>query len=154
MLWSSVSTFSSPRPKTWQGQAFETQVGSFNSPPWSLTPCLKIRGMVDDNDRNYHSIREAVLSKCAHQCRILHCAVDASSKCVYLKCADEKDANTAYRNLHGWWWVWKSEKMFLGCLTSGFFCAGMLGIWLRWSIYVWNATCNVFLTRPLPDHLF
>ncbi|KAJ8950768.1 hypothetical protein NQ318_011261 [Aromia moschata] len=70
----------SPRNKSWQGQAFETQVGSVNSLPCSPTPCLKIRGMVEDGDRNTHMIREAVLSKCAHQCRILHCAVDTNSK--------------------------------------------------------------------------
>ncbi|KAK4878372.1 hypothetical protein RN001_010878 [Aquatica leii] len=94
----------SARSKTWQGQAFETQVGSVNSLPCSPTPCLKIRGMMDDNDRNLHSIREAVLSKCAHQCRILHCIVDNTSKCIYLKCADQNDAAIAYRNLHGWWY--------------------------------------------------
>lgn len=93
----------SPRNKSWQGQAFETQVGSVNSLPCSPTPCLKIRGMVDDGDRNLLTIREAVLSKCAHQCRILHCAVDTNSKCVYLKCADQNDAAIAYRSLHGWW---------------------------------------------------
>ncbi|KAF5294359.1 hypothetical protein FQR65_LT10812 [Abscondita terminalis] len=92
------------RSKTWQGQAFETQVGSVNSLPCSPTPCLKIRGMIDDNDRNMHSIREAVLSKCAHHCLILHCAVDNTTKCVYLKCSDQNNAAIAYRNLHGWWY--------------------------------------------------
>ncbi|KAK9753955.1 Man1-Src1p-C-terminal domain [Popillia japonica] len=96
---------SGSRNKSWQGQAFETQVGSVNSLPCSPTPCLKIRGMVDDGDRNLHTIREAVLSKCAHQCRILHCAVDTNSKCVYLKCADQNDAAIAYRSLHGWWYA-------------------------------------------------
>ncbi|KAJ8921168.1 hypothetical protein NQ315_013640 [Exocentrus adspersus] len=95
----------SPKNKSWQGQAFETQVGSVNSLPCSPTPCLKIRGMVEDGDRNTHIIREAVLSKCAHQCRILHCAVDTNSNCVYIKCADPKDAAIAYRNLHGWWYA-------------------------------------------------
>ncbi|KAK5638473.1 hypothetical protein RI129_012768 [Pyrocoelia pectoralis] len=97
------SLSSSPRSKTWQGQAFETQVGSVNSLPCSPTPCLKIRGMMDDNDRNPQLIREAVLGKCAHQCRILHCGIDDVSKCVYLKCADQNDAAVAYQNLHGWW---------------------------------------------------
>ncbi|XP_074040272.1 LEM domain-containing inner nuclear membrane protein MAN1 isoform X2 [Leptinotarsa decemlineata] len=100
-----ISMGGSPRNKSWQGQAFETQVGSVNSLPCSPTPCLKIRGMVEDGDRNMHIIREAVLSKCAHQCRILHCAVDTSSNCVYLKCADPNDAAIAYRNLHGWWYA-------------------------------------------------
>lgn len=94
---------SSPSSKTWQGQAFETQVGSVNSLPCSPTPCLKIRGMMDDNDRNPQLIREAVLGKCAHECRILHCGIDDVSKCVYLKCADQNDAAVAYQNLHGWW---------------------------------------------------
>lgn len=93
----------SPRNKIWQGQAFETQVGSVNSLPCSPTPCLKIRGMVDENDRNFSAIVEAVLGKCAHQCRILHCTVDNFTKCVYLKCVDQNDAAVAYRNLHGWW---------------------------------------------------
>ncbi|XP_018561720.1 inner nuclear membrane protein Man1 [Anoplophora glabripennis] len=100
-----LSISGSPRNKSWQGQAFETQVGSVNSLPCSPTPCLKIRGMVEDGDRNTHIIREAVLSKCAHHCRILHCAVDTSSNCVYIKCADPKDAAVAYRNLHGWWYA-------------------------------------------------
>lgn len=101
--WLGGAAGASPRSKTWQGQAFETQVGSVNSLPCSPTPCLKIRGMVDEGDRNFHTIREAVLSKCAHQCRILHCVVEPTSKCVYLKCADTSDAAVAYRNLHGWW---------------------------------------------------
>ncbi|XP_064214672.1 inner nuclear membrane protein Man1 isoform X2 [Tribolium castaneum] len=91
--------------KSWQGQAFETQVGSVNSLPYSPTPCLKIRGMVEDGDRNTHVIKKAVLSKCAQQCRILHCVVDTNSNCVYLKCAEPSDAAVAYRNLHGWWYA-------------------------------------------------
>ncbi|XP_022903673.2 inner nuclear membrane protein Man1-like isoform X1 [Onthophagus taurus] len=96
---------SNVRNKSWQGQAFETQVGSVNSLPCSPTPCLKVRGMVDDGDRNLLTIREAVLSKCAHQCRILHCAVDTTSQCVYIKCANQADAAIAYRSLHGWWYA-------------------------------------------------
>ncbi|XP_049825113.1 inner nuclear membrane protein Man1 isoform X3 [Aethina tumida] len=103
--WIGSNLQSSPRNKSWQGQAFETQVGSVNSLPCSPTPCLKIRGMVEDGDRNTHTIREAVLSKCAHQCRILHCAVDTASNCVYLKCADQSDAAKAYMSLHGWWYA-------------------------------------------------
>lgn len=96
---------SSPKNKSWQGQAFETQLGSVNSLPCSPTPCLKIRGMVEDGDRNTLMIRDAVLSKCGPQCRILHCAVETNSNCVYLKCADPSDAAIAYRNLHGWWYA-------------------------------------------------
>ncbi|KAF5281692.1 hypothetical protein FQA39_LY17713 [Lamprigera yunnana] len=99
-----INTSNTSHSKSWQGQAFETQIGSVNSLPCSPTPCLKIRGMMDDNDRNLQSIHEAVLSKCAHQCRILHCAVDTTSKCVYLKCSDQSDAAIAYRSLHGWWY--------------------------------------------------
>lgn len=93
------------RSKSWQGQAFETQVGSVNSLQCSPTQCLKIRGMVQEAERNLHTIREAVLSKCAHNCKILHCAVDPNSKCVYLKCVDQNDAAIAYRSLHGWWYA-------------------------------------------------
>lgn len=103
--WLGVPSLNTSRSKTWQGQAFETQVGSVNSLQCSPTPCLKIRGMVEDGDRNLHTIREAVLSKCAHQCKILHCAVDTNSKCVYLKCVDQNDAAISYRNLHGWWYA-------------------------------------------------
>lgn len=59
--------------------------------------------MVEEGDRNLLTIREAVLSKIAHRCRVLHCAVDMNSGCVYLKCADKDDAAVAYRSLHGWW---------------------------------------------------
>ncbi|KAF7264083.1 hypothetical protein GWI33_000663 [Rhynchophorus ferrugineus] len=48
--------------------------------------------------------REAVLSKVAHRCRILHCQAEASSGCVYLKCGDAQDAAVAFKNLHGWWY--------------------------------------------------
>ncbi|CAH0549480.1 unnamed protein product [Brassicogethes aeneus] len=103
---------SSPRNnKSWQGQAFETQAGSVNGLQCSPTPCLKIRGMAEEVEGGgqageaQRAIREAVLGKCAHQCRILHCAVDAHSSCVYLKCADQADAAVAYRNLHGWWYA-------------------------------------------------
>lgn len=89
--------------KTWQGQAFETEVGSVNSLPCSPTPCLKIRGMIEEGDTNTLAIKKAVASKCAQQCRILHCGVDTKLNCVYLKCADTSDAAIAYRNLHGWW---------------------------------------------------
>ncbi|GLV36949.1 MAN1 [Carabus blaptoides fortunei] len=94
----------SPKSKSWQGQAFETQVGSVNSLPCSPTPCLKIRGMFDERERNLYTVREAVLSKCAHRCKILHCEVDMSSGCVYLKCASQAEAAVAYQNLHGWWY--------------------------------------------------
>ena len=100
--WNFVSLIS-PKSKSWQGQAFETNIGSVNSLSCSPTPCLKIRGMVEKGDRNVVTIKEAVLSKCAHHCRILHCDVDTTYECVYLKCADKTDAAIAYRSLHGWW---------------------------------------------------
>ncbi|XP_044261272.1 inner nuclear membrane protein Man1-like isoform X2 [Tribolium madens] len=103
--WLGGANLNTSKNKSWQGQAFETQVGSVNSLPCSPTPCLKIRGMVEDGDRNTHVIKKAVLSKCAQQCRILHCVVDTNSNCVYLKCADTSDAAVAYRNLHGWWYA-------------------------------------------------
>ncbi|XP_018329156.1 LEM protein 2 [Agrilus planipennis] len=91
-----MSSTESPRNKSWQGQAFETEVGSMNSLPCSPTPCLKIRGILNT---------EAILAKCAIQCKILHCAVDNNAKCIYLKCASQNDAAVAYRNLHGWWYA-------------------------------------------------
>lgn len=56
------------------------------------------------SERNHFTIREAVLSKCVNECKILHCEIDSNSDCVYLKCADQKEAAIAYRNLHGWWY--------------------------------------------------
>lgn len=55
-------------------------------------------------ESNPNTIQEAVLSKCASQCKILHCDVDSNSNCVYLKCANQNEAAIAYRNLHGWWY--------------------------------------------------
>lgn len=100
---SKITVGSGFRSKVWQGQAFETQVGSVNSLPCSPTPCLKVRGF-DERERNTYAMREAVLSKCASQCKILHCDVDPNSNCVYLKCGNPNEAAIAYRNLHGWWY--------------------------------------------------
>ncbi|XP_044763400.1 LEM protein 2 [Coccinella septempunctata] len=102
---SNLSINASKTNKSWQGQAFETQTGAVNSLLCSPTPCLKIRGMVEEGDRNTTVIRQAVLGKCASKCRILHCAVDTKMKCVYMKCVDTQDAAVAYQNLHGWWYA-------------------------------------------------
>lgn len=102
---SNLSMSGSPRKSAWQGQAFDTHPGSANSPAYPPTPCLKVRGMVGEGaGLNATAAREAVLSKVAHRCRILHCQAEVSSKCVYLRCADAQDAAIAYKNLHGWWY--------------------------------------------------
>ena len=92
-------------PKSWQGQAFETQAGSINNPQCSPTSCLKIRGMLNKNEKNFKEIEDAVVSKCkASNCKVLHCASDPQFGCVYLKCNSVQDAATAYQELHGWWY--------------------------------------------------
>lgn len=121
---SGASPTSSPRSsnsvsnQSWQGQAFETQAGSVNSLPFSPTPCLKVRGMLNNNtvtngstamaggdDTSSVSVREAVLAKCAHRCQLLHCNVDQETSAIYLKCQTQADAAVAYRALHGWWYA-------------------------------------------------
>ncbi|VEN62206.1 unnamed protein product, partial [Callosobruchus maculatus] len=96
-------------PPSWQGQAFETDAGAVNSLPCSPTTCLKVRGITEEgggaSKARLDEAREAVLSKCAHRCRILHCQADQNTACVYLKCATTGDAAIAYRNLHGWWYA-------------------------------------------------
>nr|CAH7749777.1 unnamed protein product [Callosobruchus chinensis] len=96
-------------PASWQGQAFETEAGAVNSLPCSPTTCLKVRGITEEgggaSKARLDEAREAVLSKCAHRCRILHCQADQNTSCVYLKCASTGDAAVAYRNLHGWWYA-------------------------------------------------
>ncbi|KAL1502130.1 hypothetical protein ABEB36_007322 [Hypothenemus hampei] len=96
----------SPRKSVWQGQAFDTDPGAANSVAFSPTPCLKIRGMFEEGAGKpvAMTVREAVLSKIGHQCRILHCQAEVSSGVVYLKCASEEDAAIAFKNLHGWWY--------------------------------------------------
>lgn len=96
---------SSPRRGVWQGQAFDTDPGSANSVAYSPTPCLKVRGMLEEGASAgaAAAAREAVLSKIAHRCRILHCQPEVTSGVVYLKCGDMEDASVAFKNLHGWW---------------------------------------------------
>lgn len=107
-----VSAQGSPRvtrggAQAWQGQAFETQQGSVNNLAYSPTPCLKIRHMVDKNDKNPNLktiIQDAILEKCGPQCKILHIDIDKVSCCVFVKCASPTDAGIVYQNLHGWWY--------------------------------------------------
>lgn len=107
-----VSAQGSPRvtrggAQAWQGQAFETQQGSVNNLAYSPTPCLKIRHMVDKNDKNPHLktiIQDAILEKCGPQCKILHIDIDKVSCCVFVKCLSPTDAGIVYQNLHGWWY--------------------------------------------------
>ncbi|KAG5846155.1 hypothetical protein ANANG_G00146820 [Anguilla anguilla] len=78
--------------KVWQGKAFP--LDRRNSPPNSLTPCLKIRNMFDpvmEVGENWHlAIHEAILEKCSDNDGIVHIAVD-------------KNSREAFKALHGSW---------------------------------------------------
>uniref|UniRef100_A0A8C5QIL7 LEM domain-containing protein 2 n=1 Tax=Leptobrachium leishanense TaxID=445787 RepID=A0A8C5QIL7_9ANUR len=93
--------------KVWQGQAFH--LDRRNSPPNSLTPCLKIRNMFDPvveiGDHWHLAIQEAILEKCSDNEGIVHIAVDKNSRegCVYVKCLSPEFAGKAFKALHGSW---------------------------------------------------
>ncbi|XP_043943997.1 inner nuclear membrane protein Man1 [Protopterus annectens] len=93
--------------KVWQGQAFH--LDRRNSPPNSLTPCLKIRNMFDPvievGDHWHLTIQEAILEKCSDNDGIVHIAVDKNSRegCVYVKCLAPEYAGKAFKALHGSW---------------------------------------------------
>ncbi|XP_004583286.2 inner nuclear membrane protein Man1 [Ochotona princeps] len=93
--------------KVWQGQAFH--LDRRNSPPNSLTPCLKIRNMFDPvmeiGDQWHLAIQEAILEKCSDNEGIVHIAVDKNSRegCVYVKCLSPEYAGKAFKALHGSW---------------------------------------------------
>ncbi|XP_062851962.1 inner nuclear membrane protein Man1 [Trichomycterus rosablanca] len=94
-------------PKVWQGKAFP--LDQRNSPPNSLTPCLKIRNMFDpvmEVGENWHlAIQEAILEKCSDNDGIVHIAVDKNSRegCVYVKCLSAEHSGKAFKALHGSW---------------------------------------------------
>ncbi|KAM6985999.1 inner nuclear membrane protein Man1 [Aplochiton taeniatus] len=94
-------------PKRWQGKAFP--LDRRNSPPNSLTPCLKIRNMFDpvmEVGENWHlAIHEAILEKCCDNDGIVHIAVDKNSRegCVYVKCLSAEHSGKAFKALHGSW---------------------------------------------------
>ncbi|NWV00258.1 MAN1 protein, partial [Upupa epops] len=93
--------------KVWQGQAFH--LDRRNSPPNSLTPCLKIRNMFDPvmeiGDHWHLAIQEAILEKCSDNDGIVHITVDKNSRegCVYVKCLSPEYAGKAFKALHGSW---------------------------------------------------
>ncbi|TSK13271.1 Inner nuclear membrane protein Man1 [Bagarius yarrelli] len=93
--------------KQWQGKAFP--LDRRNSPPNSLTPCLKIRNMFDpvmEVGENWHlAIQEAILEKCSDNDGIVHIAVDKNSRegCVYVKCLTAEHSGKAFKALHGSW---------------------------------------------------
>ncbi|KAM9313019.1 inner nuclear membrane protein Man1 [Gastrophryne carolinensis] len=93
--------------KVWQGTAFP--LDKRNSPPNSLTPCLKIRNMFDPvmevGDHWHVAIQEAILEKCSDNEGIVHIAVDKNSRegCVYVKCLSLDYAGKAFKALHGSW---------------------------------------------------
>uniref|UniRef100_A0A3Q2T4Z4 Inner nuclear membrane protein Man1 n=1 Tax=Fundulus heteroclitus TaxID=8078 RepID=A0A3Q2T4Z4_FUNHE len=93
--------------KGWQGKAFP--LNRRNSPPNSLTPCLKIRNMFDPDmevgDNWDLAIQEAILEKCSDNDGIVHISVDKSSKegCVYVKCLSAEHSGKAFKALHGSW---------------------------------------------------
>ncbi|KAL7370461.1 hypothetical protein ABVT39_001201 [Epinephelus coioides] len=93
--------------KVWQGKAFP--LDRRNSPPNSLTPCLKIRNMFDpvmEVGENWDlAIHEAILEKCSDNDGIVHIAVDKNSRegCVYVKCLSAEHSGRAFKALHGSW---------------------------------------------------
>ncbi|XP_072309458.1 inner nuclear membrane protein Man1 [Eucyclogobius newberryi] len=93
--------------KVWQGKAFP--LDRRNSPPNSLTPCLKIRNMFDpvmEVGENWDlAIHEAILEKCSDNNGIVHIAVDKNSRegCVYVKCLSAEHSGKAFKALHGSW---------------------------------------------------
>ncbi|XP_030296338.1 inner nuclear membrane protein Man1 [Sparus aurata] len=93
--------------KVWQGKAFP--LDRRNSPPNSLTPCLKIRNMFDpvmEIGENWDlAIHEAILEKCNDNDGIVHIAVDKNSRegCVYVKCLSAEHSGKAFKALHGSW---------------------------------------------------
>ncbi|CAL8323299.1 unnamed protein product [Lota lota] len=93
--------------KVWQGKAFP--LDRRNSPPNSLTPCLKIRGMFDpvmEVGENWHlAIHEVILEKCSDNDGIVHIAVDKNSceGCVFVKCLSAEHSGKAFKALHGSW---------------------------------------------------
>uniref|UniRef100_A0A3Q1H4K1 Inner nuclear membrane protein Man1 n=1 Tax=Acanthochromis polyacanthus TaxID=80966 RepID=A0A3Q1H4K1_9TELE len=93
--------------KVWQGKAFP--LDRRNSPPNSLTPCLKIRNMFDpvmEVGENWDlAIHEAILEKCSDNDGIVHIAVDKNSGegCVYVKCLSAEHSGKAFKALHGSW---------------------------------------------------
>ncbi|XP_037317404.2 inner nuclear membrane protein Man1 [Pungitius pungitius] len=93
--------------KVWQGKAFP--LDRRNSPPNSLTPCLKIRNMFDPVMEVGESwdlaIHEAILEKCNDNDGIVHIAVDKNSRegCVYVKCLSAEHSGRAFKALHGSW---------------------------------------------------
>jgi len=100
---------SSPKPKTWQGEAFETSKDNMNTPSISPTPCLKIRHMFNpknetDDDDWVTVVKDAILERC-EGINIVHISVDEASSdgCVYIKCASTEDAGKAYCKIHGAW---------------------------------------------------
>ncbi|XP_073476228.1 inner nuclear membrane protein Man1 [Aquarana catesbeiana] len=104
---SSCDKISTMPSKVWQGQAFH--LDKRNSPPNSLTPCLKIRNMFDPvmeiGDHWHLAIQEAILEKCSDNEGIVHIAVDKNSRegCVYVKCLSPDYAGKAFKALHGSW---------------------------------------------------
>ncbi|XP_069830656.1 inner nuclear membrane protein Man1 [Dendropsophus ebraccatus] len=108
--WTQPSTCEKPSvipSKVWQGHAFH--LDKRNSPPNSLTPCLKIRNMFDPvmeiGDHWHLAIQEAILEKCSDNEGIVHIAVDKNSRegCVYVKCLSPDYAGKAFKSLHGSW---------------------------------------------------
>ncbi|KAM9323050.1 LOW QUALITY PROTEIN: inner nuclear membrane protein Man1-like [Pholidichthys leucotaenia] len=82
--------------KVWQGKAFP--LDRRNSPPNSLTPCLKIRNMFDpvmEVGENWDlAIHQAILEKCSDNNGIVHIAVDKNSR---------EHSGKAFKALHGSW---------------------------------------------------
>lgn len=107
--WVGSAQQSAPKPKTWQGEAFETSKDTMNTPSTSPTPCLKIRHMFEPDkepaDQDWGTgVKDAILERC-EGVHIVHMVVEENSPegCVYIKCASTDDAGKAYRKIHGAW---------------------------------------------------
>lgn len=90
--------------KKWHCPAFDKS-NKIKEPP---TPCLKIRHMFDSHETVTPALRQtiqdAILEKVAGTgCRIFDLQLEASSCCVYVRCASAADAGIVHEQINGWW---------------------------------------------------
>uniref|UniRef100_A0A914WVM2 LEM domain-containing protein n=1 Tax=Plectus sambesii TaxID=2011161 RepID=A0A914WVM2_9BILA len=93
----------------WQGSAFSDAQASLNAPREPYSECLKLRGMFDLSQQRGLDwpdfIQDALLEKLGPGIRVLHVAVDKTSKegVVFMKLKSKREAEDAYKALHGSW---------------------------------------------------
>lgn len=89
--------------KKWQSPAFDNS-NKIRDPP---TPCLKIRQMFDKYEANQPNlkqiIQDAILEKVGSDCNIFDIQLEASTSCVYVRCASPHDAGIVHNEINGWW---------------------------------------------------